>query len=72
LACISANGEKLPPLIVFSAKNTWTSWITVDIAYPGAYHSSTKKRWMASDLFMNWFEVQFLPCVKGKALIILD
>ena len=72
LACISANGEKLPPLIVFSAKNTWTSWIPVDGAYPGASYSSTNKGWMTSDLFMNWFEFQFLPHVKGKALLILD
>ena len=25
-----------------------------------------------SDLFMKWFEFQFLPHVKGKALLILD
>jgi hypothetical protein len=71
LACVNASGEKLPPLVVFSGKNTWSSWLPVQ-DHPDACFSATKKGWMTADLFYNWFRDVFLPQVKEKALLILD
>ena len=58
--------KKLSPLLIFSAKNAWTSSIFVDGAYPGASYSFTKKGWMTCDLFKNWFEFHFFSHVKRK------
>jgi hypothetical protein len=77
LACVSASGRKMPPLIIYRGKNFWDSWTSPD-AYPGTNYAVSENGWMNSHIFLEWFKNQFVPHVKNiigegkKAVLLYD
>src|SRR5258705_9168362 len=71
LACISADGNKLPPLIIFSGKNLQSTWKGQN-AYPGTTYAVSDKGWMVTEIFESWFENFCRTVVQRPLLIIYD
>ncbi|KAJ8707707.1 hypothetical protein PYW07_017245 [Mythimna separata] len=69
LGC-NAQGEKLPPLIIYKGKNVWDEWTSQE-AYPGTVYAATSNGWMESTVFENFFDKVFLPTVGDKRPILL-
>ena len=68
MAGISANGEKLPPLIIFKGKNIMASW-QVD-GYPGTQVARSENGWMTSTIFYDWF-CAFCKDITQRPLLLL-
>jgi len=49
MVCVSAEGEKMPPMYIFSGKNTMTGLL--ENAYPGSFQSFQVSGWMTQPLF---------------------
>lgn len=64
LACISADGEALPPLIVFKGAGVQARW-TSNNAYPGTLYAASTNGWMEEPQFFHWFSTGFLPHIKN-------
>lgn len=63
LACISANGKTLPPLIVYKGLAVQPRW-TSDQEYPETMYAATKNGWMEEPTFFMWFSKMFIPHVE--------
>lgn len=50
LACVSASGDVLPPLIVFKGLSVLQTWISSD-EYPGTMYYATSNGWMGEPTF---------------------
>ena len=61
LACGSADGVKLPPLVVYKAKNLWARWTRGGPA--GTVFSVSDSGWMEEGNFKEWFKQLFIPAV---------
>lgn len=69
LACCSASGEVLPPLIVFQGRRLWSTWKgSNDI--PGTFYAATDNGWMTSAVFLEWF-IKFCELVKDRPLLVI-
>lgn len=70
LACVSADGQKLPPLVVFKAcavQDNWTA--NENEGYPGTLYTTSANGWMEEAVFFNWFRkgTSILPtCFHNK------
>ena len=62
LAAASADGTRLPPFIVYKAKNLWSQWTKG--GPNGVMYSVSDSRWMESANFLQWFEKMFVPAVR--------
>lgn len=62
LACVSATGQTLPPLIVFTAKAVQPSWLA-KTPFPGIMYSANDNGWMTESTFFMWFRDLFIPHV---------
>ncbi|KAB0800134.1 hypothetical protein PPYR_08014 [Photinus pyralis] len=72
LACISASGEKMGPMILHKGKRLWTSMFCED-AFPGTSYFVSENGWMTELVFTSWFRKIFVPNVKEfPALLIYD
>ena len=72
VACVSATGQCLPPMIVW-ARKTMTPNLAVG-EVPGTVYGVSDKGWMDQHLFKLWFERHFLryaPAVR-PLLLLLD
>lgn len=68
----NAVGGKLPPLIVFKAKNVWTSWMaSKEDEFPGLAYAATPNGWMDTETFTNYFERQFLKVIPKERPVVL-
>ncbi|XP_060855370.1 uncharacterized protein LOC132933051 [Metopolophium dirhodum] len=63
LACVSADGKYLPPLIVFKGCAVQARW-TSPKAYPGTFYAVSKNGWMEESVFFNWFSQCFVHHVQ--------
>ena len=66
---------KLPPLVVYKAKNLWVKWTKGGPA--GATYSVSDSGWMEKANFCEWFKHSFLPSVShllatGPVILFLD
>lgn len=61
LAAVNAAGKKAPPLILFKAKNIWSSWIPEKDIFPGTVHGATTNGWMEADVFYNYLKKTLVP-----------
>ena len=67
LACCSASGKLLSPLIIFPGQHLWTSWKGKhDIK--GTFYASSVKGYMTSVIFQDWF-VKFCSRIKETFVI---
>lgn len=62
LCCVSASGNKAPPLIIFKGKYVWDQWMATESDDKVAY-AATKKGWMESDIFLNYLKKNFIPFI---------
>lgn len=75
LSAVSASGLKAPPLIVYKGKNIWDAWVPdEEHSFPGMAFAASKKGWMESDIFLNYFQKTLLPALgqERPILIIYD
>ena len=59
LACVSAAGYAIPPMIIFDRQRLQKEFTVGEI--PGTLYGLSKKGWIDSELFDNWFNNHFLP-----------
>ncbi len=72
LACASATGYALPPMVVFQRKNLTTQLTSEEV--PGTIYGLSSSGWMDGDLFQEWFRrhfLQFTPSAR-PLLLLLD
>lgn len=65
LACGAADGRKLPPFIIYTGKQMWSTWIPKH-EYPGTCYAAQENGWMDGNLFVKWFIDLFLPSIPPK------
>jgi len=75
LGCGCANGERLPPYVVYKGKNLWTTWTHEGPA--GTLYAVSESGWMERPHFLQWFKKLFLPSVSNKletgpVILVLD
>ena len=75
LGCGSADGTKLPPFILYKAKNLWKRWTTGGLA--AARYGISDSGWMEADNFHDWFKCLFVPSVShllasGPVILFVD
>lgn len=73
IACMSASGNYIPPMVIFPRKNI-TSQLT-EGAPPGTIFEAHPSGWIQMDLFTKWFKyfVEITkPTSKSPVLLILD
>lgn len=69
----TANGELLPPYVVFKSDNLWTTWCTD--GPEGTRYSRSKSGWFDSVVFLDWFLNIVIPWanhLEGQKLVIGD
>ena len=72
LACASASGYSIPPMVVFDRKHLQIEMTRDEI--PGTFYGLTDSGWMNAELFEEWFKNHFLlhaPAVR-PLLLLLD
>jgi hypothetical protein len=69
LACVSAAGAVLPPLVIFEGKNSHSTW-KGEKALPGTTYACSANGWMNTDIFLACFQ-NFLRHVKEHPLIVI-
>lgn len=67
LACVSADGSCLPPLVVFKGVGVQARW-TSDKAYPGTTYTCSSNGWMEEPQFFEWFSSVFVSHVQSLRL----
>lgn len=68
----NADGQKLPPLIVFKGKNIWDTWMAPSTpGVPETCYAASSNGWMESDIFSNYFQKTFLTCCGSDRPILL-
>lgn len=75
LMLASASGIKAPPLIIFKGINIWDQWVAPEgTGFPGTVYAASKKGWMETDIFRNYFLKTLIPFLGDKRpqLIIYD
>ena len=68
-----ANGEILPPYVVYKSTHMWDQWCIG--GPPGARYNCTKSGWFDMACFENWFLETALPILRrkeGRKVIIGD
>lgn len=69
LACVSATGQVLPPMIIWSKKTMAPDMATGEL--PGTIYGFSDNGWTNSHLFHKWFERIFLRYVPATRPILL-
>ena len=70
LFCIAADGSKLPPFILYKAKNLWDQWMPSN-AYPNTGYTATPHGWMTESSFFLWFKNHFIKFGPKKRPLLL-
>lgn len=72
VACVSACGQTIPPMIIWKRKSMYPEMANGEI--PGTQYGFSEKGWMNSLLFHNWFKKQFLRYAPASRplLLLLD
>ena len=72
LACASASGYAMPPMVIFDRKHLQVEMTRDEI--PGTFYGLSETGWMDAELFEEWFNSHFLvhaPSVR-PLLLLLD
>lgn len=69
MACISASGLLLPPLIIFQGQNLWSTWNGSN-DLPGTCYAVSEKGWMTTAVFNSWF-AKFCSVVEERPLLVV-
>ena len=70
LACVSASGVSLPPLMVYPRKRSVPDAMRVG-ALPGTVFMVTDSGWMTKEIFLQWFQhfINWIPPARPVLLI---
>ena len=71
MAAISANGDYLPPLIIFKGKYMQSTWNPAK-PYPGTKLAISENGWMTSDIFFDWFCAFCIENTQRPILMVFD
>ena len=69
VACVSASGQTIPPLIIWKRKTMSPDMANGEI--PGTQYGFSDTGWMKSKLFDSWFKKQFLRYAPASRPLIL-
>ncbi len=58
VACASAVGQAIPPMIIFDAQNLNHAWTKGEV--PGTRYGLSDTGWINADLFKGWMVEQFI------------
>jgi hypothetical protein len=64
--CISADGNSLPPLVIFKAENISNTWITESTPHDWQF-SASSKGWTSNVHGLEWVRRVFEPATREKA-----
>lgn len=70
LACVSADGGKMPPMILHKGKRIWDNMMGEN-AYPGTSYAVSENGWMTEYAFNNWFKETFLTHIKTRPVLLI-
>lgn len=71
LACTSASGTALPPMVIFGGRKTLNPDLTTG-EIPGTLYGLFQKGWMNRELFLVWFYEHFLTLIPpGRPVLLL-
>ncbi|XP_026325747.1 uncharacterized protein LOC113234608, partial [Hyposmocoma kahamanoa] len=70
LLAANANGDKIPPLIIFQGKYLWNEWMYKNEKVKTAYAVS-KKGWMETSIFEKYLKDVFVPAIGSKRPVLL-
>ena len=72
LACTSASGMALPPMVIFDRKTLNPELTTGEV--PGTIYGLSDKGWINKELFLGWFHKHFLLLIPKTrpVLLLLD
>ncbi|CAI7996987.1 Tigger transposable element-derived protein 6 [Geodia barretti] len=72
LACVSASGYAIPPMVIFPRKTLTPHLTTQEV--PGTIYGLSASGWMDRELFQEWFHRHFLQHVPSSRplLLVLD
>ena len=68
LACVSASGHAIPPMVFFPGKN-FIHQLTIN-EVPGTLYAMSPNGWMDLEIFNRWFEQHFLRYVPATRPIL--
>ena len=67
LACVSASGYVLPPMIIFNCKS-----LTLEFEIQGTIYALLSSGWIDSEMLSAWFQSHFLEYApSGRPLVVL-
>ncbi|XP_050309036.1 uncharacterized protein LOC126745308 [Anthonomus grandis grandis] len=69
MACISASGVLLPPLIIYQGQNLWSTWKGSN-DLEGTCYAVSDKGWMTTAVFNSWFS-KFCSIVSERPLLLI-
>lgn len=71
MACVSASGRVLPPMIVFKSSKLWSTWRGEE-DLPGTMYACSENGWMTTDIFQAFFTKFCEQVIERPLLLILD
>lgn len=70
LACVNANGSKMPPMILHKGKRLWDNMFGSD-EYPDTSYYVSENGWMTEQVFFLWFKNIFLKFSSDRPLLLI-
>ncbi|RYP65642.1 hypothetical protein DL771_008194 [Monosporascus sp. 5C6A] len=68
IACVSADGRSLPPLVIFSGVNVQQQWFpdSDDELYESWYFTTSENGWTNTEIGLKWLRKVFIPNIKPE------
>ncbi|RYO93061.1 hypothetical protein DL762_001324 [Monosporascus cannonballus] len=68
IACVSANGRSLPPLVIFSGVDVQQQWFpdSDDKTYENWYFTTSENGWTNTEIGLKWLRKVFIPHTKPQ------
>ncbi|RYP34503.1 hypothetical protein DL766_002945 [Monosporascus sp. MC13-8B] len=68
IACVSADGRSLPPLVIFSGVDVQQQWFpdSDDKAYESWYFTTSENGWTNTEIGLKWLREVFIPHTKPQ------
>ena len=69
VACASASGHIIPPMVIFEGKNLKREWLHNEVT--GTVYAMSDKGWINAPLFNKWFDHFLRHAPPGRPLLLL-
>jgi len=67
IECVSADGQSIPPLIIFKGKNVLSSWVPKEVLEKDIHFACSLLGYTNNDLGFYWLKDIFEPATREKA-----